>query len=141
MARTWPAMRSPIGYWTIAVAIPVRMRKQSARFAAQLNSPPLTWTEHDEAFRNGTTPGSRRWTSAPSARKSSAASFRMFNAGGMVRSGTLTQARAVQRLHEPLLTFGRGAIRGVAPCVRMKHPRHGGIERTRRDAQLLERED
>ena len=47
------------------------MRKQSARFAAVLNSPPLTWIEHDDALRNGRAPGSMRCTSPPSARKSS----------------------------------------------------------------------
>ena len=49
-----------MGYSTIAVAIAVRMPKQSARFAAQLNSPPLTWIAHEPAFRNGTAPGSSR---------------------------------------------------------------------------------
>jgi hypothetical protein len=35
-------MSSPIGYSTMADAMPVRIPKQSARFAAVLNSPPLT---------------------------------------------------------------------------------------------------
>ncbi len=50
----------------MAVAIPVRSRKQSERFAATLNSPPLTWIRHSLAFRNGITPGSSRCTRAPS---------------------------------------------------------------------------
>src|ERR1035438_5063235 len=63
----------------IALAIPVFSPKQSARFAAQLNSPPLTWILHSVALRNGMIPGSRRWISAPSDRKSSAPSLRIFN--------------------------------------------------------------
>ena len=59
----------------MAVAMPVCMPKQSARLAAQLNSPPLTWIWHSVALRNGMIPGSRRWTSAPSETKSSAAFF------------------------------------------------------------------
>src|ERR1017187_9821423 len=61
-----------MGYSTSAVATPVFMRKQSDRLAAQLNSPPLTWILHSVALRNGTMPGSRRLTSAPRDRKSSA---------------------------------------------------------------------
>src|ERR1035441_4848834 len=62
----------------MALAIPVFRPKQSARFAAQLNSPPLTWILHSVALRNGMIPGSRRCTSAPSDRKSSAPSLRIF---------------------------------------------------------------
>src|SRR6266508_2894141 len=58
--------------------MPVRSRKQSARLAATLNSPPLTWIWHSVALRNGTRPGSRRCTRAPSDRKSSAPSWRIF---------------------------------------------------------------
>ena len=54
------ATSSPIGYSTIAVAMPVRRPKQSARLAATLNSPPLTWIVQVSALRNGTTPGSSR---------------------------------------------------------------------------------
>ncbi len=57
--------------------MPVFMRKQSARFAAQLNSPPLTWIAHSVALRKGMMPGSRRWMSAPTDTKSRAASGRM----------------------------------------------------------------
>src|ERR1039458_9920547 len=57
----------------IAVAMPVCRRKQSARLAATLNSPPLTWIWHWVAFRKGMMPGSRRWTRAPSDTRSSAA--------------------------------------------------------------------
>src|SRR5450759_4268873 len=62
----------------MALATPVFRPKQSARFAAQLNSPPLTWILHSVALRNGMIPGSRRCTSAPSDRKSSAPSLRIF---------------------------------------------------------------
>ena len=61
----------------MAVAMPVFRRKQSARLAAQLNSPPLTWMAHSVALRNGMMPGSRRWTRAPTDTKSRAASGRM----------------------------------------------------------------
>src|SRR5512143_1685031 len=54
----------------MADATPVLRPKQSARLAAQLYSPPLTWIWHSVALRNGTTPGSSRWMSAPSERKS-----------------------------------------------------------------------
>ena len=37
----------------MAVAIPVVMRKQSARFAATLNSPPLTWMRHSRRLAEG----------------------------------------------------------------------------------------
>src|SRR5579872_900632 len=84
MARTRSEIRSPIGYSTIAEARPVRSPKQSARLAAQLYSPPLTWIWHWVAFRNGTAPGSKRCTSAPSARKSSAPSGRICRAFGMI---------------------------------------------------------
>jgi len=63
---------------TNAVATPVFRRKQSDRLAAQLNSPPLTWMLQWVALRNGMTPGSRRWTSAPRDRKSSAPFLGMF---------------------------------------------------------------
>src|ERR1039458_7678954 len=63
----------------MALAIPVFRPKQSARFAAQSNSPPLTWILHSVALRNGMIPGSRRCTSAPSDRKSSAPSLRIFS--------------------------------------------------------------
>src|SRR5436309_10408960 len=62
----------------MALAMPVWRRKQSARLAAVLNSPPLTWIAHSVALRKGITPGSRRWTSAPRDRKSRAPSGRMF---------------------------------------------------------------
>src|SRR5579864_8751379 len=55
----------------MAVAIPVLSSKQSERFAATLYSPPETWISTERAFRNGITPGSSRWTSAPNERKSS----------------------------------------------------------------------
>src|SRR5579862_9404240 len=63
----------------MAVAMAVRMPKQSARLAATLNSPPLTWIRHSAALRKGIMPGSRRWTRAPSERKSRSASFGIFN--------------------------------------------------------------
>src|SRR5450755_4255489 len=62
----------------MALATPVFRPKQSARFAAQLNSPPLTWILHSVALRNGMMPGSRRCIRAPSDRKSSAPSLRIF---------------------------------------------------------------
>ncbi len=37
--------------------MPVLRPKQSARFAAQLNSPPLTWIVQFVALRNGMMPG------------------------------------------------------------------------------------
>ena len=37
--------------------MPVFMRKQSARLAATLNSPPLTWIWHWVALRNGNDAG------------------------------------------------------------------------------------
>src|SRR5262245_57182274 len=51
------------------------MPKQSARLAATLNSPPLTWIWHSIALRKGMIPGSSRWTSAPSDTRSSAPSL------------------------------------------------------------------
>src|SRR5437867_7103071 len=57
--------------------MPVCSPKQSARLAATLNSPPLTWIRHSFALRKGMTPGSRRWTRAPRAAKSSAPSGRI----------------------------------------------------------------
>src|SRR6185312_13215596 len=57
-------------YLTMAVAMAVRRPKQSARLAATLYSPPETCTSNERALRNGTTPGSSRWTSAPRERKS-----------------------------------------------------------------------
>src|SRR6266571_1916702 len=62
----------------MALAMPVWRAKQSARLAAVLNSPPLTWIAHSVALRKGMTPGSRRWTRAPRDRKSRAPSGRMF---------------------------------------------------------------
>src|SRR6266536_454382 len=61
----------------MALTIAVFSRKQSARLAATLNSAPVTWIVHSRALRKGTTPGSSRWLSAPSATKSSAACGRM----------------------------------------------------------------
>src|SRR5579864_3422596 len=63
----------------MAVAIPVFILKQSDRFAAQLNSPPLTWISQCVALRKGMMPGSRRWTSAPSETKSNAPSDLMLS--------------------------------------------------------------
>src|SRR5664279_2885431 len=63
----------------MALQIPVFIPKASERLAATLNSPPLTWIEHSCALRKGTMPGSRRWTSAPSDRKSSAPVGLMFS--------------------------------------------------------------
>src|SRR5436305_12580465 len=63
----------------MAVATAVRMPKQSDRLAATLYSPPETWTSKDRALRNGMTPGSSRWTSAPTESRSSwQASVRTF---------------------------------------------------------------
>ena len=45
---------------TIADTMPVFKRKQSAKFAAVLNSPPLTCSWHSVALRKGTMPGSMR---------------------------------------------------------------------------------
>src|SRR5689334_22436711 len=61
----------------MALAMPVLRPKQLARFAATLNSPPLTWMRHSLALRNGTTPGSNRCTSAPSETRSKAPSGRI----------------------------------------------------------------
>src|SRR3954463_6006973 len=63
----------------MAEATPVFSRKQSARFAATLNSPPLTWILHSVALRKGMMPGSRRWIRAPRDRKSRAPSLRIFS--------------------------------------------------------------
>src|SRR3979490_982264 len=60
-----------MGYLPMAVAMPVWSPKQSARFAATLYSPPETWTSTERAFRNGITPGSSRWTRAPTERNAS----------------------------------------------------------------------
>src|SRR5436305_11618781 len=59
-----------MGYLTMAVAMAVRRPKASERLAATLYSPPETWMSRVRALRNGMTPGSRRWTSAPRERKS-----------------------------------------------------------------------
>ena len=61
----------------MALTIPALSPKQSARLAATLNSAPLTWMWHEVALRNGMTPGSRRWLSAPRATKSRAPCGRM----------------------------------------------------------------
>src|SRR2546430_136141 len=73
----------------MAVAMPVRSRKQSDSPAATLYSPPETWTSKDRALRKGTTPGSRRWTSAPRARKS--------RAHGSLRIGSPLMAALLNR--------------------------------------------
>src|SRR3954454_6166145 len=63
----------------MAVAMPVFSPKQSARLAATLYSPPETWISTERAFRNGSTPGSSRVTTAPSeSRSSSHGSVRTF---------------------------------------------------------------
>src|SRR5688572_24079745 len=56
----------------MAEAMPVRSPKQSARAAATLYSPPETCTSNVRALRKGATPGSKRCTRAPRARKSRA---------------------------------------------------------------------
>src|SRR5581483_6826342 len=66
--------------------MPVLRPKQSERFAATLNSPPLTWIAQSVALRKGMIPGSSRWTSAPSDRKSSSPSLRIVSALLMVLS-------------------------------------------------------
>src|SRR5437016_3101863 len=72
-------------YFTMAVAMPLRRRKQSDKLAATLYSPPETCTSKLRALRKGMTPGSRRWTRAPRERKSRAqASLRIVR--GMVSS-------------------------------------------------------
>ena len=58
----------------LGVRAPVVFYNRCNEAAAQLNSPPLTWILHSVALRNGMIPGSRRWISAPSDRKSSAPS-------------------------------------------------------------------
>src|SRR5438045_7475915 len=103
-------------YLTIAVATPVRRPKQSERLAATLYSPPETWTSNERALRNGMTPGSSRWTSAPRERKSNAhgsvRSFKPFmDAPGHRRS------KKRGRLHDNLVVrpetaIGRGGIQG-----------------------------
>src|SRR5437764_51536 len=55
----------------MAVATAVLRPKQSERLAATLYSPPETWTSKVRALRNGMTPGSSRWTRAPSESRSS----------------------------------------------------------------------
>ena len=59
--------------------MPVDSPKQSDRFAATLNSPPLTCTSKLVAFLNGTMPGSSRCTTAPSDTKSSSPFSGIFN--------------------------------------------------------------
>src|SRR5512134_858520 len=59
--------------------MPVLSPKQSARLAAQLNSPPLTWILHSVALRKGIIPGSRRCTKAPSDTKSNDPCSRIFS--------------------------------------------------------------
>src|SRR6266496_3754494 len=92
----------------MALAMPVWRRKQSARLAAVLNSPPLTWIAHSVALRKGMTPGSRRWTRAPRDRKSRAPSGRMLRPELMGR-----------------LALEHGAPRGVKTGV-AKSRRSGG---------------
>src|SRR5207247_2110593 len=58
--------------------MPVRIRKQSDRLAATLNSPPLTWIWHSAALRKGMMPGSSRWTRAPRESRSRSPLGRMF---------------------------------------------------------------
>src|SRR5687768_2524103 len=70
VSRTPRWMISPMGYLTIAEATAVRRPKQSERLAATLYSPPETWISRFFALRKGRMPGSRRWTSAPSERRS-----------------------------------------------------------------------
>src|SRR5438105_851942 len=75
----------------MAVAMAVRMPKQSERLAATLYSPPETWISRERALRKGMMPGSRRVTRAPRERKSSWASGLMFRAdivGSFGRVGT-----------------------------------------------------
>ena len=76
----------------MALAMPDFRPKQSARLAATLNSPPLTWMRHSVALRKGTMPGSSRWTRAPRETKSSAASGRMFRPYFMTYSSVVFRA-------------------------------------------------
>src|SRR5579864_805071 len=69
----------------------VRIPKQSARLAATLNSPPLTWIWHSVALRKGMTPGSRRWTNAPSETRSNAPVLGIFNAGCIMENLTIAK--------------------------------------------------
>src|SRR5207253_1082964 len=62
--------------------MPVFRPKQSDSAAATLYSPPETWTSNERALRKGIAPGSSRWISAPSERKSRAhASLRIWKPG------------------------------------------------------------
>ena len=78
---------------TMAVAMAVRFKKQFERLAATLNSPPLIWIWHSVALRNGTTPGSRRCTIAPSASTSIAPSAGMLGvaAADVINSSILEE--------------------------------------------------
>src|SRR5262249_45028271 len=82
----------------MAVAMPVRMPKQSARLAATLYSPPETWISTERALRKGITPGSSRWTRAPRERKS-----RAHESCRMVKEG----------IRAPGKRFPRRAVRGI----------------------------
>src|SRR3954471_6880428 len=83
--------------------MPVFRRKQSDRLAAQLNSPPLTWMDRLCALWNGTTPGSRRWISAPRARKSRSPDWGIWRAEAVLVLGRrYFSAAAAGRLgHHP----------------------------------------
>src|ERR1022692_1134158 len=78
----------------MALAMPVVMPKQSARFAAQLNSPPLTWIWHSVALRNGMIPGSKRWIKAPSESKSSAPAVGISRVSVMILVGQVGNLQA-----------------------------------------------
>src|SRR4030042_1490958 len=78
--------------------MPVFSPKESARLAAQLTSPPLTWMRHSFALRNGSIPGSNRCTNAPSDRKSRDPSGGMFSPYFIWFSVILQHSQPLQNL-------------------------------------------
>src|SRR5271168_465099 len=93
---------------------------------------------HSVAFRNGTIPGSSRWTSAPSAKKSSAPSPRIFSLpcisslparleqGPHLTPPSPCRTKALRRRSEAT-SPPNGALQGLGATTRKKAPRHATV--------------
>src|SRR5512140_1657404 len=127
----------------MAVAMPVRRRKQSARLAAQLNSPPLTWMRRSAALRKGTTPGSRRWTRAPRERKSRAPEAGTesgwsipFSSGDPVGVEHALAVHPAVGVGPEAVALGLGEVRGEPRAPVGVEVRQGGRGRGHGDAEV-----
>src|SRR5947207_7683718 len=112
----------------MAVATAVLRPKQSERLAATLYSPPETWTSQVRALRNGMTPGSSRWTSAPSESRSSwQASVRMLRLFMGRLQGAVRASRRSRRSRRS--GAGTDHLAHFYPCVFWKPDETDAAER------------